>query len=59
MEEKGYHIGEADLPQVALFGDQVVFSFQPYQIGAFVDGITHFTVGKEKLKKWIVSDRWW
>ena len=59
MEEKGYHIGEADLPQVALFGDQVVFSFQPYQIGAFVDGITHFTVGKEKLKKWIFSDRWW
>ena len=59
MAEKGFQIGDAELPQVALLGDKVIFSFQPYQIGTFADGITHFMVGKEKLRKWIVSDRCW
>lgn len=56
MKKMGLELGECDLPQAAVFGDDVVFSFQPYQIGAFVDGISHVRVPKDKLKKYINKD---
>lgn len=59
MSAKGYELGDADIPQIAIFGDEVIFSFQPYQIGSFADGISHFTINKEELKKYIARDRMW
>ena len=50
---------EGELPQAAILGDQVVFSFQPYQVGSFADGISHYTIDKRRLKKWISHDRSW
>ena len=59
MRQKGADLEEVDLPQAAIMGDSVVFSFQPYQIGTFADGIYHFVVSKDKLKGLVVKDRWW
>ena len=59
MSRHGYDIKNADIPQVAIFGDDVVFSFQPYQIGAFADGISHFSIPKEKLRRFIIRERIW
>lgn len=59
MGRKGMEMGDAELPQAAIYQDYVVFSFQPYQIGTFADGISHFKIKKEKLKKYIANDRWW
>ena len=56
MSEKGLQISDVELPQVALFDDKVIFSFQPYQIGSFADGITHFTIPRERLRKFIARD---
>lgn len=57
MRRQGHDIGDCDMPQAAIFGDHVVFSFQPYQIGAYADGISHFLIPKAKLKKFIQKDR--
>lgn len=59
MRQKGADLEEVDLPQAAIMVDSVVFSFQPYQIGTFADGIYHFVVPKDKLKGLVVKDRWW
>ena len=62
MGEMGDRAGEledGDLPQVAVMGDKVVFSFQPYQIGSYADGISHFVIDKEKLRKHIQKSRYW
>ena len=59
MERQGCSLGDIDLPQPAVFGDDVVFSFQPYQIGSFAEGISHFRVGKDKLRRFIVRERLW
>ncbi len=53
MREKGFELGECSVPQAAIFGDDIVFSFQPYQIGTYADGISHFRVPKSKLHKYI------
>ncbi len=57
MHRQGHDIGDCDLPQAALFGDDVVFSFQPYQIGAYADGISHFRIPVSRLRKYIQRDR--
>ena len=57
MRQKGHDIAEFDLPQAALFGDNVVFSFQPYQIGTYAEGISHFLIPKARLKKYLQRDR--
>ena len=44
MNRHGLSLGDADLPQAAIFDDRLVFSFQPYQIGTYADGISHFTL---------------
>ncbi len=59
MEKRGSDLGDNDLPQLAVFGDDVIFSFQPYQIGTFADGISHFIIDKEKLRKYIEKNRYW
>ena len=59
MKKKGADLGDAELPQVAIMGDSLVFSFQPYQIGSFADGISHFQISKDKLKGLVRKDRWW
>ena len=59
MKKKGLELGDADMPQVAIYGDNVVFSFQPYQVGSFAEGISHFTISKDKLRKCIARDRMW
>ena len=53
---RDYDVSHYDLPQAALMEDEVVFSFQPYQIGSFADGITHLAIPKEQLRKYIVTD---
>lgn len=59
MLRRGFRLGDMDMPQPAIFGDSVVFSFQPYQIGSFAEGITHFAVPKERLRNCIAKDRTW
>lgn len=59
MTKRGHDIGDNDLPQVAVLGDNVVFSFQPYQIGAYADGISHFVIHKDRLRKYIQKNRHW
>lgn len=59
MERQGFRLGDMDMPQPAIFGDDVVFSFQPYQLGAFTDGISHFKISKDKLRRFIVRERLW
>lgn len=56
MKAMGHELGDCDLPQAAIFGDDVVFSFQPYQIGTFADGIFHIKIPKEKLRKYIQKE---
>ena len=53
---RDYDVSHYDLPQAALMEDAVVFSFQPYQIGSFAEGITHISIPKEQLRKYIVPD---
>jgi len=59
LNSRNVEMNNADLPQAAIYGDDVVFSFQPYQIGAFADGITHVTVHKDKLRRYISRDYMW
>lgn len=59
MRKRGSSLDNADIPQVAIFGDHVVFSFQPYQIGTFAEGISHFTIPKDKLRRFIIRERLW
>lgn len=59
MKNEGMEMGDAELPQAAIYEDDVVFSFQPYQVGTYADGISHFKIGKQKLRKYIAKDRWW
>lgn len=59
MKRWGMEMGDAVLPQAAIYEDDVVFSFQPYQIGTFADGISHFKIAKEKLRKYIPKEKWW
>lgn len=59
LGNKDYDLSHYDLPQAAIMGDAVVFSFQPYQIGSFADGITHVSTQKDKLRKYIVRDYLW
>ena len=59
MKKEGLEMGDAELPQAAIYEDGVVFSFQPYQVGAYADGISHFIIGKDKLRKYISKDKWW
>ena len=59
MERQGFRLGDMDMPQPAIFDDDVVFSFQPYQLGAFTDGISHFKISKDKLRRFIVRERLW
>ena len=59
MREKGHDIEDNELPQVAVFEDNVIFSFQPYQIGTYSDGISHFLINKDKLKKYIQKNKAW
>ena len=56
LGDRGYDISHSDLPQAAVMGDALVFSYQPYQIGTFADGITHISIPKEQLRKYIVRD---
>lgn len=50
---KGYDMCTEELPEAAVMGDAVVFSYQPYQIGAFADGITHISIPKEQLRQYL------
>lgn len=59
MKKGGQEMGDAELPQAAIYGDGVVFSFQPYQVGTYAEGISHFFIGKEKLRKYVAKDKWW
>lgn len=59
MSKRGLALGDADLPQAAIYGDDLIFSFQPYQAGSFSDGITHLTLKKDKVRKCISRDRLW
>ena len=53
MERQDRYIGKNAMPQAALMEDGVVFSFQPYQIGTFADGLFHFVIPYEKLEKYM------
>lgn len=53
MECEGRYIGKNEMPQVALMEDGVVFSFQPYQIGSYADGLFHFVVPYDEVKRYI------
>ena len=57
--EKGNDIEDNDLPQVSVFGNNLIFSFQPYQIGSYSDGISHFVIDKERLKRYIQKGKMW
>ena len=59
MAKSGMEMGDAELPQAAVYDNYLVFSFQPYQVGTFAEGISHFKIGKEKLKKCIAKNKWW
>ena len=59
MKKAGLQLGDAALPQAAVYEDMVIFSFLPYQIGSFSDGIKHVRIEKEKLKKYISRGRLW
>lgn len=59
MAEKGNDIDDNDVPQASVFGNSLVFSFQPYQIGSYSDGISHFVIEKEKLKPYIQKSKLW
>lgn len=59
MSQRGLDIEDNEMPQVSVFGDDVIFSFQPYQIGSYADGISHFVIHKEKLRKHIQKNRYW
>ncbi len=59
MKSRNTDVENIELPQVAIMGDNLVFSFQPYQIGTFADGISHFMIPKNVLKHLIVKDRLW
>ena len=59
MAKSGMEMGDAELPQAAVYDNYLVFSFQPYQVGTFAEGISHFKISKEKLKKCIAKNKWW
>ena len=59
VAEKGNDIEDNDLPQVSVFGNNLIFSFQPYQIGSYSDGISHFVIDKERLKRYIQKGKMW
>ena len=56
MKAQGHELGNYELPQAAIFENDVVFSFQPYQIGTFADGIFHIRIPKDKLRKYIQKE---
>ena len=53
MEKQDRYLGKNPMPQAALVEDGVVFSFQPYQIGTFADGLFHFVLPYESLRKYM------
>jgi len=57
MHESGHSLGENLLPDAALMDEGVVFSFQPYQIGSYDEGIFHYLVPRSILKPFVVKDR--
>lgn len=59
MAKSGMEMGDAEIPQAAIYDNYLVFSFQPYQVGTFADGISHFKINKDKLKKCIAKNKWW
>ena len=52
LEEDDRYLGKNPMPQPALMPQGVVFSFQPYQIGTYSEGLFHYVIPYQKLQKY-------
>ena len=51
MELDDRYIGKNPMPQAAIMPQGVVFSFQPYQVGTYSEGLFHYVIPYQKLQK--------
>jgi hypothetical protein len=57
MRESGHDMGDNPLPEAAIMENGIVFSFQPYQIGSYDEGIFHYIIPRDLLQTFVPKDR--
>ncbi len=55
-DEDGKPLGKMQMPRPGLGEKGVVFSFQPYHLGGFADGVFHFSVPYQELKPYLTDE---
>ena len=55
MEQDDRYMGKNAMPQAAIMPDGVVFSFQPYQIGTYSEGLFHYVIPFDQLYKYFAK----
>lgn len=54
--DDGKPIGKIQLPRPGLGENGVVFSFQPYHLGGFADGVFHITIPYQSLSPYLTEE---
>ena len=55
-DDDGNPLGKMQMPRPGLGEKGVVFSFQPYHLGGFADGVFHFSVPYQELKPYLTDE---
>ena len=55
-DDDGNPLGKMQMPRPGLGEKGVVFSFQPYHLGGFADGVFHFSVPYKELKPYLTDE---
>ena len=55
-DDDGNPLGKMQMPRPGLGVKGVVFSFQPYHLGGFADGVYHISVPYQELKPYITEE---
>ena len=57
MKDSGHDIGDNAVPEAAIMENGIVFSFQPYQIGSYDEGIFHYLLPRTLLQPFVHKNR--
>lgn len=56
VEESGHHMGDNLLPEAAVMEQGIVFSFQPYQIASYDEGIFHYVLQRPDMQPYVQKE---
>ena len=57
MKDSGHDLGDNAVPDAAIMDNGIVFSFQPYQIGSYDEGIFHYLLPRTLLQPFVQKHR--